>query len=135
MTAREAADPHGAMRVAEAGAPLCRAKAAVVMVHGRGADAEGMLALAEAFAQPDLAYLAPRAAGRSWYPHSFLAPIEANEPFLSSALRALGGLVERLGAEGFPRRSVWSCSASRRAPASPSNTRRGGRGVTAGWWA
>jgi predicted esterase len=88
--------------VAEAGAPLRRAKAAVVLVHGRGAEAEGMLSLAEAFTQPDLAYLAPQAAGRSWYPHSFLAPIARNEPFLSSALQVLDGLVERLGGEGFP---------------------------------
>jgi alpha-beta hydrolase superfamily lysophospholipase len=65
MTAREAADPHRDLRVAQAGAPLHRAKAAVVMVHGRGADAGGLLALAEVFAQPDLAYLAPQAAGRS----------------------------------------------------------------------
>jgi phospholipase/carboxylesterase len=102
MTPGEAADPHHGARVAQAGAPLRRAKAAVVMVHGRGAEAQDMLALAEAFAQPDLAYFAPQAAGRSWYPYSFLAPIERNEPFLSSALRALGGLVERLGAAGFP---------------------------------
>jgi predicted esterase len=102
MTAHEATDSHGALRVAEAGAPLRRAKAVVVMVHGRGADADGMLSLVEAFAQPDLAYLAPQAAGRSWYPYSFLEPIGRNEPFLSSALRALDGVVERLGAEGFP---------------------------------
>jgi predicted esterase len=102
MTPGGAADPHDGLRVMQAGAPLHRAKAAVVLLHGRGAEAAGMLALAEAFAQPDLAYLAPQAAGRSWYPYSFLAPIKRNEPFLSSALRMLQGLLERLGAEGFP---------------------------------
>lgn len=71
------------------------------MVHGRGADAEGMLSLADAFAQPDVAYLAPQAAGRSWYPHSFLAPIEHNEPYLSSALGMLDGLLEDLATAGF----------------------------------
>ena len=102
MTPTEAADPHHDARVAEGGAPLRRAKAAVVMLHGRGADAGDMLSLAEAFAQPDLAYLAPQARGRSWYPQSFLAPIARNEPFLSSALQMLDRLLERLGIEGFP---------------------------------
>jgi predicted esterase len=107
MTLTEAADPHHDVRVAEAGAPLRRAKAAVVMLHGRGADASDMLSLAEVFAQPDLAYLAPQATGRSWYPQSFLAPIARNEPFLSSALQMLDRLLERLGVEGFlPERVV-----------------------------
>ena len=107
MTAGEAASPHREARVVEAGAPLRRAKAAVVMLHGRGADAGDMLALAETLAQPDLAYLAPQAAGRSWYPHSFLAPIVRNEPFLSSALELLDRLLGRLGAQGLqPERVV-----------------------------
>ena len=93
--------PHAGQPIATAGTPLHRAKAAVVMVHGRGADAEGMLSLAKVFAQPDLAYLAPQAAGRSWYPLSFLAPIERNEPFLSSALGVLDRLLEDLAAAGF----------------------------------
>jgi phospholipase/carboxylesterase len=89
-------DPHGHVRVLQAGAPLYRAKAAVVMLHGRGAEAENMLELAEVLAQPDLAYLAPQANDRSWYPYSFLAPIDRNEPFLSSALNMLARLLDRL---------------------------------------
>lgn len=107
MTLGEAADPHYNAPVAEGGAPLRRAKAAVVMLHGRGADAADMLSLAEVFAQPDLAYLAPHAAGRSWYPYSFLTPIARNEPFLTSALRMLDRMLGRLGNEGFgPERIV-----------------------------
>lgn len=60
-----------------------------------------MLAFAETLASPDIAYLAPAAAGRSWWPASFLAPIEANEPGLSSGLGFLDGLVERLEGDGF----------------------------------
>ena len=89
MTPSQLANPHGDARVRRAGAPLTRAKAAVVMLHGRGADASDMLGLAEVLAQPDLTYLAPEATGRSWYPYSFLAPIVRNEPFLSSALDGL----------------------------------------------
>jgi predicted esterase len=77
------------------------------MVHGRGADTNDMRGLAEILAQPDLAYLAPQAAGGSWYPYSFLAPTPRNEPFLSSALQVLNRLLARLGTEGLaPERVV-----------------------------
>jgi phospholipase/carboxylesterase len=101
MISGEASGPHHDVSVAEAGAPLRRAKAVVVMLHGRGANADDMFSLAEVLAQPDLAYLAPQATGRSWYPQSFLAPIARNEPFLSSALQMLDRLLGRLGAEGY----------------------------------
>ena len=100
MTQGEAANPHGDARVRRAGAPLHRAKAAVVML-GRGADASDMLRLAEVLAQPNLTYLAPEAAGRSWYPYSFLAPIVRNEPFLSSALHMLDRLLDGVSSEGL----------------------------------
>ena len=85
-----------------AGAPLGEARAALILVHGRGATAESMLPLADAFGRGDIAYLAPQAGGNSWYPYSFLAPLEANEPFLSSALALLGGLVAELQAKDYP---------------------------------
>jgi phospholipase/carboxylesterase len=101
MTAANTASPHRNVPVLEAGAPLHRARAAVVMLHGRGANASDMLGLAQVLAQPDLAYLAPAAAGRSWYPNSFLAPIVSNEPYLSSALDVLRRLLMRLANEGL----------------------------------
>ncbi len=88
-------------RIATSGAPLIRAKAAMILLHGRGATAEGMLDLAEVFAQPDMAYLAPQAPGRTWYPHSFLAPIEQNEPHLSRSLAQVDALVGELGHNDF----------------------------------
>jgi phospholipase/carboxylesterase len=107
MTPPYTADPHRHIRVAEIGAPLNRAKAVVLMAHGRGAEASDMLSLARLLDRPDLAYRAPQAAGGSWYPYSFLAPIVQNEPFLSSALSMLGRLLGRFGAEGFgPERVV-----------------------------
>jgi phospholipase/carboxylesterase len=99
-------DPHRAQRVAERGAPLVRAKAAMIMLHGRGAGAEDMLALADVLAQPDLACLAPQAAGYTWYPYPFTAPIERNEPWLSSALGVIDGLLSSLGEAGFPSERV-----------------------------
>ncbi|HVZ06224.1 alpha/beta hydrolase [Hyphomicrobium sp.] len=84
-----------------AGAPLDAARAAVVLVHGRGATAEGMLELAEAFDSPDLAYVAPQATGGSWYPHSFMAPITKNEPHLGAALGTLADIVADLEHQGI----------------------------------
>ena len=106
MTRGEAANPHGNARVRRAGAPLSRARAAVVMLHGRGADASDMLGLAEVLARPDLTYLAPEATGRSWYPYSFLAPIASNEPFLSSALELIDRLLDGVSSEGLERERV-----------------------------
>jgi phospholipase/carboxylesterase len=93
---------HQNLPVAQSGAQLTRAKGAMIMLHGRGASAENILSLSDVFAQPDFAYFAPQAAGHSWYPHSFLAPLEANEPYLSSALGAIGDVFDALAAENFP---------------------------------
>jgi phospholipase/carboxylesterase len=89
-------------RVLAAGSPLGQATAAMILVHGRGASAEDILSLGRELGRPDLAYLAPQAEGNSWYPYSFLAPLEKNEPGLSNGLALLGHLVDRLGGEGIP---------------------------------
>src|SRR2546429_5889578 len=88
--------PHQGQPLLLAGEPLESAKAAMIMVHGRGATAEDILMLADEFKQPGFAYLAPQAAGNSWYPNSFLAPIASNEPGLSSGLAVIASLLEQL---------------------------------------
>ena len=88
--------------VPAAGAPLARARAAAILVHGRGASAEDILMLADEFGQDDIAYLAPQALGRSWYPYSILAPLEQNEPYLSDALETVSAALAQLAAEGYP---------------------------------
>jgi predicted esterase len=82
------------------------AKAAVILVHGRGASASDILTLADEVGHPEFAYLAPEAAGNSWYPYSFLAPIVQNQPWLNSALSFLGRVVARAVAAGVPRHKV-----------------------------
>lgn len=94
-------DPHTGQPILQAGAPLDRARAAMVMVHGRGATAQSILWLSEELQQSDFVYLAPQAAGNTWYPHSFMQPIPLNEPYLSSALKAVGDVIERLSRSGF----------------------------------
>ena len=87
--------------ISASGAPLGRAKAAVIMLHGRGASAESMLSFADVFAQPDVAYLAPQAPGSTWYPYSFLAPFEQNEPALSHALEMVASTISRIASHGL----------------------------------
>jgi predicted esterase len=74
----------------------------MILVHGRGASAEDILGLADDLALGDVAYLAPQAAGNTWYPYTFLAPLDRNEPFLGSALRVLADLVAQLEDERIP---------------------------------
>lgn len=94
--------PHAGQTVLGTGADLGEARAAMIMVHGRGASAEDILSLSEEFPDPAFAYLAPQAAGSVWYPHTFLSPIESNEPGISSGMAVLEGLVSRLNEAGIP---------------------------------
>src|SRR5690349_13157549 len=93
---------HEDGRVLVAGEELARARGAVVLVHGRGGSAEDMLALAREWQTAGLALLAPQAAGNTWYPYSFLAPLAQNEPALSSALATVDAVLARVTAAGIP---------------------------------
>jgi predicted esterase len=94
--------PHDDRPVLTAGVPIEHARAAAILVHGRGADARDILGLAPEIDPGDVAFAAPDAASNTWYPYSFLSPIEQNEPGISSGLRVLHGLVTRFGAGGVP---------------------------------
>lgn len=100
-------DPHGQGRLLSTGAPLSCARLAMIMLHGRGGAPEDMARLADHLGLPDIAVRAPEAAGNSWWPDSFLAPLARNEPGLSSALTVIGKIAEQLAIEGFgPERTV-----------------------------
>lgn len=88
------------------GTPLNEAKAAVLMLHGRGDSARGILSLADVLATAGVAYAAPEAEGNTWYPHSFLTPLERNEPQLSSALKAVQDALSELEAAGIARENT-----------------------------
>ena len=94
--------PHQGQPVRMAGEPLDRARAAMLMIHGRGASAEDILSLADEFGQPGFAYLAPQAADHTWYPNRFLAALEENEPWLSSALALVGDVLAQIVHAGIP---------------------------------
>lgn len=93
----EAAYPHAGTRVLTLGSRLEHARSALILLHGRGASAGDMIALAEAFDLPQgMIALAPQAKGNVWYPQRFIDPLEANEPYLSSALRRVDEVVALL---------------------------------------
>lgn len=93
---------HTATNALRLGAPLAKARGAVILVHGRGSSAEDIAGLTDIFEADDLAYLAPEAANNTWYPHRFLVPPAQNEPWLSSALAVIDTLVAEALAAGVP---------------------------------
>ncbi len=99
-------DVHGMTPVQQRGELLETAKAAMVMIHGRGATAESILSLVNEIAVPGFAYLAPQAAGQTWYPYPFLSPLEANEPALTSALKKIGRVVKQVEAAGIQSQNI-----------------------------
>jgi len=95
-------DPHRDQPVRHFGEPLDHATGVVILLHGRGGTAEDILSLAQPLYNPKLAYLAPQAASHTWYPNSFMAAIETNQPWLDSALRKVEAIVEQATAAGIP---------------------------------
>jgi predicted esterase len=95
-------NPHAGGTVLRRGPAAAQSRLAVVLVHGRGDSAAGILTLADAFDLTDVIWVAPQAAGHTWYPYSFLAPAERNQPGLDSALSVIGDLVASLESDGVP---------------------------------
>jgi phospholipase/carboxylesterase len=93
--------------ILSAGEPLGSAKRALIMLHGRGATAEDILSLSGFLKVKDFALLAPQATNFTWYPYSFMAPPEENEPWLSSALSLLHDLLTDLSTRGFPSKNIY----------------------------
>lgn len=97
---------HHGLPVARYGAKVETASAAMILLHGRGATARDILMLAHEFRAPHVAFLAPQAANATWYPNRFIAPVATNEPWLSSALAVIDGLVAALVSAGIPHERI-----------------------------
>lgn len=103
----EITGPHQGRPPLVTGELLEKARAAMIMMHGRGASAEDILTLLPEINRPGFVYLAPQAANSAWYPNSFLAPLASNEPGLSSALALIASIFERLAQAGIgPERTI-----------------------------
>ena len=106
MIRSNADDPHRHQPVLQRGAAFNAATGAIVLLHGRGASAEDILGLAQEFDLPELAYLAPEAAEHTWYPYSFLSPIQQNQPWLDSALNLVAETLQRAITAGIERSKI-----------------------------
>lgn len=98
--------PHQDQPLVTDGTPLEDAEAALVLTHGRGASARGMVQLATEVHEEGVAVLAPQAARQTWYPNSFLAPVEQNEPGRSSGLRAIADAIGEATDAGITRERI-----------------------------
>jgi len=105
-------DPHRDQPVNHIGETLKHALGAIIFLHGRGGTAQDILALAGEMYRPELAYLAPQAAGNTWYPNSFLAPREQNQPWLDSALRKVESVVQQVTDTGIDPENIMLCGFS-----------------------
>jgi phospholipase/carboxylesterase len=92
---------HANQPVYSAGEKLDDASTVMILLHGRGATAQDILSLSTVLAQPGLAFLAPQAVDFAWYPNRFIAPIEQNEPYLSSALSLIGEIIKNVETRGI----------------------------------
>lgn len=95
-------EPHQGQPVHTAGVPLAVARAAMIMIHGRGGTAGDILTLVPMLEREDFAFLAPQAANNTWYPYSFLAPIQQNEPGISSGMAVIRDVLDQVVAAGIP---------------------------------
>lgn len=99
--------PHGGMPVGHFGESLEKAGMAMVMLHGRGATVESILELAMMLAVPGVAFLAPQAHEQTWYPRSFLSPLESNEPGITSGLSVLRHILDVLESKSVKAENVF----------------------------
>ena len=93
--------------IVRAGKPVAEAQKAMILVHGRGADAQDILSLASYFPVKDFALFAPEATGNTWYPYSFMAPVASNEPWLTSALQLLSTIVDEIEGAGIEKQNIY----------------------------
>lgn len=93
--------------IVTAGVPVENAKSALIMIHGRGASAQSMVPLSNYLNMKDTAIFAPQAAGHSWYPTSFIEPVEENQPALDSALEVIAELVQDILKAGIPAEEIY----------------------------
>ncbi|MEQ9309339.1 MAG: dienelactone hydrolase family protein [Balneolaceae bacterium] len=100
--------PHQNQPVAVSGADLNEAKRAMIMIHGRGASAQSILGLSKEFEKTsDFIFLAPQASGHTWYPYSFLAPTENNQPGIDSGLQAISNILQKLNEQGIANEHIF----------------------------
>ncbi|AEH36419.1 alpha/beta hydrolase [Halopiger xanaduensis] len=86
--------PHSGHPLLTAGAPALAAEAALILCHGRGATAQGVVNLFDPVYRHGVAVLAPQAERSRWYPKPASAPRADNEPWLTSSVECVAAALE-----------------------------------------
>lgn len=94
-------------QIITSGVPVRQAKKAIVMLHGRGASAADIISLQRVLHLEGMAIYAPQASNHSWYPYSFMAPAQQNQPALDAALSLVGEVVSEIQSEGIPADQIY----------------------------
>ena len=98
--------PHHSSKILIEGKDVDKAAAAMIMIHGRGATAESILDISQYFTVENISYIAPQANGGTWYPFSFLMPVEQNEPGVTSGLQRISEIVDHTIASGISEQKI-----------------------------
>ncbi len=101
-------DLHKFENTVYAGADLSKANRAMIFVHGRGDASDKMLLLANGVVDdPGMALIFPKATNNSWYPKSFLASTEENQPWLDAAMENMGKVVAHIKSKGIGEENIF----------------------------
>lgn len=85
--------------------PLDKAKKALILLHGRGAEASDILSLGDDFA--DRFYIvAPEARNLTWYPYGLMGADDQNEPWLSTSVQLINELINDI-ARKVPKEHIY----------------------------
>ena len=94
-------EPHVGQPIETTGRPLGEGRAVMIMIHGRQAAPVNILQLVDSLSQPEFTYIAPAAADNTWYPYSFMADKEQNEPGISSGVAVIDCVVSDVVNKGI----------------------------------
>jgi phospholipase/carboxylesterase len=94
-------------KILSSGKKLEEAEKALIMIHGRGANAHDILSISDYLNVKDFALLAPEATNNTWYPYSFMEPVLQNEPWLSSSLQLIKDIVNDINAAGITSENIY----------------------------
>ncbi len=85
---------------------VTKASKALILLHGRGGTAKGILSIADKLCDEQFYVAAPQAPNNVWYPNSFMADEESNEPYLSSSIENIRNLINET-AKHIPKHRIY----------------------------
>ena len=100
-------DIHKGQPTISVGPENDRANLIVILLHGRGSNAEAMVPIADSLSMEGVRFIIPQAGLNRWYPQTAFGPLEANEPDLSSALALIDSLEAATHEEGFSDQQIF----------------------------